>query len=141
MISADQLRGFVREVTVATNRTPALMHDALMRTAIAQRDREHLVASDRDIIGVRRRLLKMARNLANGIEPEEPFLMKNIRQENLDTPVKIARKSRVDAETMDQLAAGLNTTRIAKAGAEDEVMWAPSVEADSSVVEEKETTA
>jgi hypothetical protein len=39
MINADQLRGFVREVTVATNRTPALMHDALVRTAIAQRDR------------------------------------------------------------------------------------------------------
>jgi phenylpropionate dioxygenase-like ring-hydroxylating dioxygenase large terminal subunit len=103
--------------------------------AIAKRDREHLVASDREIIGIRRRLLKMAKNLANGIEPEEPFEMKSIRQENPENSVIIPKASRLDFDAMDKLAAGLNTIRTAKTGGEDEVMWAPSVEADSTVSE------
>jgi hypothetical protein len=105
--------------------------------AIAKREREHLVASDREIIGIRRRLLKMVKNLADGIEPEEPFLMKGIRQENPENPVMIPKAARLNADGMDKLAAGLNTTRAIKASSEDEVMWAPSVEADSSIREEQ----
>jgi len=40
---------------------------------IAQRELEHLVSSDYMIIHVRQRLLKAARDLAQGIEPEGPF--------------------------------------------------------------------
>ncbi len=41
---------------------------------IAKRQYEHLVSSDYMIIHVRQRLLKAAKDLANGIEPEGPFL-------------------------------------------------------------------
>jgi phenylpropionate dioxygenase-like ring-hydroxylating dioxygenase large terminal subunit len=40
---------------------------------IADRTQEHLTSSDFQIIGVRRRLLKTAKALANGIEPTEPW--------------------------------------------------------------------
>jgi len=99
--------------------------------AIAKREREHLVASDREIIGVRRRLLKMAKNLATGIEPEEPFLMKEIRQEFPDTLV-VPKAGRLDGASVDQIISSLNTTRLSKEGVEDEVMWTPSVEVDDS---------
>ena len=106
--------------------------------AIAQREKEHLVAADREIIGIRRRLLKMAKNLADGIEPEEPFRMKSIRQENADNFLTIPRASRLDVDAMDKLASGLNTTRTGKQGTEDEVMWTASVEVDPTLA--KDTT-
>jgi hypothetical protein len=99
--------------------------------AIAKREREHLVASDREIIGIRRRLLKLAKNLANGIEPEEPFLLKGIRQEFPDTLV-VPQSNRLDGGSVDQIISALNTNRLSKEGVEDEVMWTPSVEADDS---------
>jgi phenylpropionate dioxygenase-like ring-hydroxylating dioxygenase large terminal subunit len=99
--------------------------------AIAKREREHLVSSDREIIGIRRRLLRMAKNLANGIEPEEPFLLKGIRQEYPD-PVVVPKANRLDASTVEQIISGLNTNRLSKEGTEDEVMWTPSVEADDA---------
>jgi len=40
---------------------------------IADRTQEHLTSSDYQIIHVRRRLLKAAENLAQGIEPTEPW--------------------------------------------------------------------
>jgi len=40
---------------------------------IAKRHREHLATSDYQIIHIRRRLLKAAKNLVQGIEPEEPW--------------------------------------------------------------------
>jgi hypothetical protein len=40
---------------------------------IADREQEHLTSSDYMIIKVRRRLLKAARDLQNGIEPSEPW--------------------------------------------------------------------
>jgi phthalate 4,5-dioxygenase len=43
------------------------------RGPLANRSREVLVSSDRYIIYVRRRLLKMAKDLQDGIEPKEPW--------------------------------------------------------------------
>jgi phenylpropionate dioxygenase-like ring-hydroxylating dioxygenase large terminal subunit len=40
---------------------------------IADRTQEHLTSSDYQIIHIRRRLIKAAENLANGIEPTEPW--------------------------------------------------------------------
>ena len=40
---------------------------------IAKRHREHLASSDYQIIHIRRRLLKAAKDLANGVEPSEPW--------------------------------------------------------------------
>ncbi len=40
---------------------------------IAKRHREHLASSDQIIIHIRRRLLKAANDLAEGVEPEEPW--------------------------------------------------------------------
>jgi hypothetical protein len=40
---------------------------------IAKRHREHLASSDYQIIHIRRRLLKAAKDLINGIEPREPW--------------------------------------------------------------------
>jgi hypothetical protein len=98
--------------------------------AIADRTREHLVASDRCIIAVRRRLLKLAKDLANGIEPEEPFRIKGIRQE-LPEPMRISSGADIDAEGIDKLLSSLNTTRLTAADqGEYDVMWAPSVEVD-----------
>ena len=96
---------------------------------IAKRDREHLVASDREIIAIRRRLLKMAKAMADGIEPEEPFLLKGIRQEQAE-PIVVASSARLKDDTIDQIALALATTRLKKEAVEDEVMWTPSVEAD-----------
>jgi hypothetical protein len=119
--------GFAGVVTFPTQDLMMIEHQW---GAIAKREREHLVASDREI-GIRRRLLKMAKNLANGIEPEEPFLMKGIRQEFPD-PLTVPSSGRLDGASADQIISGLNTTRLSKEGAEDEVMWTPSVEADDS---------
>lgn len=97
---------------------------------IADRSREHLVASDRCIISVRRRLLKLAKDLANGIEPEEPFRIKGIRQE-LPEPMRVPSGAKVDAEGIDTLLGKLNTTRLtAPDEGEYDIMWAPSVEVD-----------
>lgn len=41
--------------------------------SLADRTQEHLTSSDFLIIAVRRRLLKVARNMAEGTEPEEPW--------------------------------------------------------------------
>ncbi len=40
---------------------------------IAERDKEHLASYDYQIIHVRQRLLKVAKNMARGIEPSEPW--------------------------------------------------------------------
>jgi phthalate 4,5-dioxygenase len=97
---------------------------------IADRTREHLVASDRDIIGVRRRLLKMAKALADGVEPEEPFLLKGIRQEHPEAVI-LPKAARLDPSTVDEILSALNTTRVSKHdGSERDVMWAPSVQTD-----------
>jgi len=96
--------------------------------AIAKREREHLVASDRIIIHVRRRLLEMAKNLANGIEPEEPFLMKGIRQD-ATAPVILSTAGRVSPDELDTMLADLNTVKVTKAAPTDEdaeEIWAPS---------------
>jgi phenylpropionate dioxygenase-like ring-hydroxylating dioxygenase large terminal subunit len=96
--------------------------------AIAKREREHLVASDRIIIHVRRRLLEMAKNLANGIEPEEPFLMKGIRQD-ATAPVILNNAGRVSPDEMDAMLADLNTVKVTKSAPTDEdaeEIWAPS---------------
>jgi nitrite reductase/ring-hydroxylating ferredoxin subunit len=55
---------------------------------IADRTREHLVASDRHIILNRRRLLSMAKALADGKEPEEPFRPEifAVREARIDIP-------------------------------------------------------
>jgi len=106
---------------------------------IADRTKEHLVASDREIIGVRRRLLKMAKALADGIEPEEPFLMKNSRQEHPDTFVVPAKKRLDDAE-MERIVSGLNTTLLKTEGSDAAVMWGPSVESDPAGTGETVTT-
>jgi hypothetical protein len=41
--------------------------------SIADRTLEHLTSSDFAIIAVRRKLLKVARDMAEGTEPQEPF--------------------------------------------------------------------
>jgi len=41
---------------------------------LAKREREHLVAMDYHMIYLRRKLVKAAKNLANGIEPQEPWI-------------------------------------------------------------------
>ncbi len=41
---------------------------------IAKREKEHLVAMDYHMIYLRRKLLKAARAMAQGIEPQEPFM-------------------------------------------------------------------
>jgi phthalate 4,5-dioxygenase len=98
--------------------------------AIADRTREHLVASDREIITIRRRLLKMAKALADGIEPEEPLLLKGIRQEHPDAVV-VSKSTRLDASTVDEVLSALNTSRVSKSGGSvSDVMWTPSVESD-----------
>ena len=96
--------------------------------AVAKRENEHLVASDRIIIHIRRRLLEMAKNLANGIEPEEPFLMKNIKQD-ATAPVILTNASRVSAEELDAMLADLNTEKVMKTALTEEdaeEIWAPS---------------
>jgi hypothetical protein len=106
---------------------------------VADRTREHLVASDRTIISIRRRLLKMAKDLAGGIEPEEPFLIKGIRQEHVD-PLRIPKGARLEAAQIDELLAKLNTRRLAEAdNGEYDVMWAPSVETDPNSPTKNET--
>jgi hypothetical protein len=40
---------------------------------IAKRHREHLASSDYQIIHIRRRLLKAAKDLVAGVEPSEPW--------------------------------------------------------------------
>jgi hypothetical protein len=87
-----------------------------------------LVASDRIIIHVRRRLLEMAKNLANGIEPEEPFLMKNIKQD-ATSPVILNNPGRVSPDEMEAMLADLNTVKVTKAAPTEEdadEIWAPS---------------
>jgi phthalate 4,5-dioxygenase len=106
---------------------------------IADRTKEHLVASDREIIGVRRRLLKMAKALADGIEPEEPFLMKNIRQEHPETFI-VPVKKRLGEDEMARIVSGLNTTLLKTEGSDAAVMWGPSVEADQGGTGETVTT-
>ena len=96
--------------------------------AIAKREHEHLVASDRSIIHIRRRLLEMAKNLADGIEPEEPFLMKNIKQDP-SAPVILTNATRVSAEELDAMLADLNTVKVTKTALTEEdaeEIWAPS---------------
>jgi hypothetical protein len=96
--------------------------------AIAKREREHLVASDRIIIHMRRRLLTMAKNLADGIEPEEPFLMKNIKQD-ATAPVILNNATKVSAEEMEAMLNDLQTEQVAKASSTEEdaeEIWAPS---------------
>jgi phthalate 4,5-dioxygenase len=106
---------------------------------LADRTREHLVASDRTIISVRRRLLKMARDLENGVEPEEPFLIKGIRQEHTD-PIRIPNGARLTSEQIDELFAKLHTRRLRDAdNGEYDVMWAPSVEVDPNSPTKNET--
>jgi nitrite reductase/ring-hydroxylating ferredoxin subunit len=97
--------------------------------AIADRPREHLVSSDRIIIHIRRRLLTMAKALANGIEPEEPFLMKGIRQENPNGLVPVNPDSKLSEEDLASMLEGLNTTQLAKPVTntnDAEEIWAPS---------------
>lgn len=97
---------------------------------IADRTREHLVASDRAIIGVRRRLLKMAKALAEGIEPEEPFQIQGVRQECPES-VRLTEGGRLSGDQVATFLAGLNTRRLREAdNREYESMWAPSVESD-----------
>jgi hypothetical protein len=71
----------------------------------------------------------MAKALADGIEPEEPFLLTGIRQEHTDAVV-VRKSSRLGEETIDQIMSALNTTRLPKTGSENDVMWSPSVELD-----------
>jgi len=101
--------------------------------AIAKRDREHLVASDRDIITMRRRLLRMAKALAEGIEPTEPFEMRGLRQSPPErTPVVMSRRAQLSEETVTTFLEQLNATRYAAApdsNEEQEEIWAPSAEA------------
>jgi hypothetical protein len=111
--------------------------------AIADRPREHLVASDRVIIFIRRRLLKMVKGLAEGVEPEEPFLLQGIRQE-MPAPLVTEKRNQLPEETLDELATGFNTTRVVKSdkssGGDAEEIWAPSVEVDETVVSAKRKT-
>jgi hypothetical protein len=103
---------------------------------IAKREREHLVAADRDIITMRRRLLKMAKALADGIEPTEPFEMRQIRQQPPDrTPLVISGRAQLSAEDVSTFLEQLNATRYAtdpESNEEQEEIWAPSAEAAAS---------
>jgi phthalate 4,5-dioxygenase len=103
---------------------------------IAKREREHLVAADRDIITMRRRLLKMAKALADGIEPTEPFEMRQIRQQPPDrAPLVISRRAQLSPEDVVTFLEQLNATRYAsdpESNEEQEEIWAPSAEAAAS---------
>jgi phthalate 4,5-dioxygenase len=65
-----------REINYTGIKTFPLQDIAMMENQwgpIADRRREHLTAMDYQIIHVRQRLLKAAKALANGVEPEEPW--------------------------------------------------------------------
>jgi nitrite reductase/ring-hydroxylating ferredoxin subunit len=96
---------------------------------IADRPREHLVASDRHIIGVRRRLLKMAKAMADGVEPQEPFFMKGIRQDQTEA-LFMPSAARINDDLIDTIIEQFQSTRLPKVGGEAEAIWGPSLESD-----------
>ena len=102
--------------------------------AIADRPREHLVASDRQIIFIRRRLLKMVNALSEGIEPTEPFEMKDLHQELSNGPLVTKRVPNLSEELVDQIIGDFKASRVLKSetanDAVAEEIWAPSTEAE-----------
>ncbi|HWO73025.1 MAG TPA: Rieske 2Fe-2S domain-containing protein [Dehalococcoidia bacterium] len=65
-----------KNFTYSGIRTFPLQDIAMMENQwgpIADRTQEHLTSSDYQIIHVRRRLLRLAKNMAEGIEPSEPW--------------------------------------------------------------------
>lgn len=76
---------------------------------VQDRTREHLVASDVQIIFMRERLLQMAKALAAGTEPKEPFAMTNIQQRSAAPGrVIMPKASTLPPEVVEELAAGFN---------------------------------
>jgi phenylpropionate dioxygenase-like ring-hydroxylating dioxygenase large terminal subunit len=78
---------------------------------IADRTQEHLMSSDQRIIFTRQRLLTMAKNLANGIEPDEPFKMKDLQNQSQATePIMVPTDTtRLSDELIERLAANFHT--------------------------------
>jgi hypothetical protein len=78
---------------------------------IAKREYEHLVSSDYMIIHVRQRLLKAARDMANGVEPDGPFRPEvfRIHRENAvgrsaEDAVTQAKEKALSAQIPERLA-------------------------------------
>lgn len=81
---------------------------------ICDRSKEHLVAPDICIVLQRNRLLTMAKNLAAGREPQEPFLLaeRPIVQQ-LPEPLEPVPDAKVlDEATMETIVRRLNTARV-----------------------------
>jgi phenylpropionate dioxygenase-like ring-hydroxylating dioxygenase large terminal subunit len=81
---------------------------------ICDRTKEHLVAPDICIVWERNRLLTMAKNLAAGREPEEPFLLadKEIVQLPLEPLDPVPETNALDDATIDVVARSMNTVRV-----------------------------
>jgi hypothetical protein len=78
----------------------------------------------------------MAKALADGIEPTEPFEMRQIRQQPPDrTPLVISRRGQLSPEDVVTFLEQLNATRYTadpESNEEQEEIWAPSAEAAAS---------
>ena len=82
--------------------------------AICDRTKEHLVAPDISIVQQRNRLLMMAKNLAAGKEPEEPFLLASMPiNQQLPEPLDpVPAGTSLDEETAEKIARIMKTARI-----------------------------
>jgi phthalate 4,5-dioxygenase len=77
---------------------------------IADRTQEHLLSSDVRIIFARQRLLRMAKDLADGIEPEEPFHMTDLHGNATGSdPLMVASTSKLSDQQLEELAARFHT--------------------------------
>jgi phenylpropionate dioxygenase-like ring-hydroxylating dioxygenase large terminal subunit len=81
---------------------------------ICDRTKEHLVAPDIAIVLQRNRLLTMAKNLAAGREPEDPFLLaaRTIVQQLPEPLAPVPAADAMDNETIEQIARGMDTARV-----------------------------
>jgi phthalate 4,5-dioxygenase oxygenase subunit len=81
---------------------------------LCDRTKEHLVAPDIAIVLQRNRLLTMAKNLADGREPEEPFLLANRRiVQQLSEPLApVPEAESLDDATIEAIARGMDTVKV-----------------------------
>jgi len=81
---------------------------------LCDRTKEHLVAPDIAIVLQRNRLLTMAKNLADGREPEEPFLLANrlIVQQLSEPLAPVPEAPALDDATIEIIARGMDTVKV-----------------------------
>jgi len=81
---------------------------------VCDRTKEHLVAPDICIVLQRNRLLTMAKNLAAGREPQEPFLLaERTIVQHLPEPLEpVPDAKTIDEATMETIVRGMNTARV-----------------------------